>query len=72
MFLKKRLQVRVTGAQHGGKARRFHLAAPFLAGLFKMPVIADFLQRPFPVDFLLQPAQRLIHRFAFLQLNLGQ
>ena len=68
----KTLLVRVAGAQHGGKTRRFHFAAALFARLFKMPVIADFLERAFAVDFLFQPAQRLIHRFAFLQPNLCQ
>jgi hypothetical protein len=45
--------ISVTGAQHGRKAGSFHFAALSLAGLFKMPVVAYFLQRPFAIDLFL-------------------
>jgi hypothetical protein len=35
-------------------------------------MIAHFLQRAFAVEFLFQPAQRLIHGFTFFQSYLGQ
>jgi hypothetical protein len=59
------LQIGVAGAQHGGKAGRFHFAAFSLAGFLKMPVIAHFLQRPFAIDLLFQSPQRLVHWLAF-------
>ena len=37
-----------------------------------MSVIADFLQRAFAVDFLFQPAQRLVHGLAFFKPDFGQ
>ena len=61
----KKLQVRVAGAEHGGKARGLFLAAALFTRLFKMPVIAHDLQGPFAVNFLLQPPQRAFHWFAF-------
>src|ERR1041384_5696631 len=59
-LLQKGSHIRITGAQHGGKARGLHLAAALLARLLKMPMVTDFLQRALPVDFLFQPAQRLV------------
>jgi len=35
-------------------------------------MIADFLQGPFAVDFLFQPAQGLINRLTFFKLNFRQ
>jgi len=55
----------VTGAQHGGKAGGLHFAAFALAGLFKMPVVAHFLQGSFAIDLFLQSPQGLVNRFAF-------
>jgi hypothetical protein len=60
------LQIGVAGAQHGGEAGGFHLAASALAGLLKMPVAAHFLQRALAIDLLLQSPQRLVNRLAFL------
>jgi hypothetical protein len=60
-----RLQVRVTGGQHGRKARGLFLAAAALTRLFKMPVIAHDFQRAFAVHFLFQTAQRAVHGLAF-------
>src|SRR5436305_3681244 len=37
-----------------------------------MPMIADFFQGPFAVDFLFQPAQGLINRFTFFKFNFRQ
>ena len=37
-----------------------------------MPMIADFLQRTFAVDFLFQPAQRFVHGLAFFESNFCQ
>jgi hypothetical protein len=62
----------VTGAQHGGKAGRFHFAALALAGLFKMTVIAHFLQSPFTIDLFLQSPQGFIDGLAFFQSNFCQ
>jgi hypothetical protein len=61
----KGLQIRVAGGQHGGEPRRLHLAATPLARLFKMPMIANDLQRPFAIDLFLQSPQGLLNRFAF-------
>ena len=66
------LQVGVAGAQHGAETGGLFLAATALTGFFKMPVAADLLQRAFAVDFLLQPPERAIHRFAFFKPDLGQ
>src|SRR5437899_8223934 len=63
----KGLQVRVAGAQHGGKSCRFHLATLAFARLFKMPVITYDLQRPFAVDLLFQSPQGLFYWLAFFQ-----
>lgn len=35
-------------------------------------MIADFLQSPFAVDFLLQPTQSTVNGLAFLQFDLAQ
>ena len=37
-----------------------------------MPMIAHFLERAFAVDFLFQPAQRLVHGLAFFKPDFGQ
>lgn len=37
-----------------------------------MPMVADFLERAFAVDFLFQPAQRLIYGLAFFKPDFGQ
>src|SRR5436305_13211552 len=37
-----------------------------------MPMIADFFQGPFAVDFLFQPAQSLFNRFTFFKFNFRQ
>ena len=62
----------VAGAQHGGKAGCFHFAALSFAGLFKMPVVAHFLQRPFAIDLFLQSPQGFVNGFAFFQSNFCQ
>jgi len=59
------LQVGVTGAQHGRKARGFFLAPAPFARLFVMAVVAHFLQSAFAIHLLLQPAQGLVYAFAF-------
>jgi hypothetical protein len=46
-------------------------ATPF-ARLFEMPMIADFLQSPFAIDFVFQPAQCAVDRFAFFKPDFGQ
>ena len=63
--LRLKLQVRVAGAKHRGKARGFFLAAALFTRLFKMPVIAHDLQGSFAVNFFLQSPQRAFHWFAF-------
>ena len=68
----KPLQIGVASGQHGGKARGFLLAAPPFARFFVMPVIAHDFQGAFAVNLLLQPAQGLVHGFAFFKFNLGQ
>jgi len=70
--LQQELQISVTRAQHGGETRGLHFAATALARLFEMPMIAHFLQRAFAVDFLFQPAQRLVHGLAFFKPDFGQ
>jgi len=67
-----KLKLGVTRAQHGREARRFFFAAAPFAGLLEMPVVPHFFQRALPVDFLFQPAQRLIYRFAFFQPDFRQ
>jgi hypothetical protein len=66
------LQIGVARGQHRGETRGFHLTAFALARLFEMPMIADFFQRAFAVDFLFQPAQRLVHGLAFFKSDFGQ
>lgn len=68
----KGLQIRVTRGQHGGEAGRFHLATATFTRLFKVPVIAHDLQRPFTVDFLFQSPQGFFDWLAFFQFNFGQ
>ncbi len=66
------LQIGVTGAQHGGKSRRFFLATAAFTRFFKVPVAAHNFQRPFTIYFFLQSSQRFINGFTLFQLNLGQ
>src|SRR2546426_12007429 len=66
------LQFGVTRTQHGGKPRGLFLAPATFARLFKMPMVAHFLQGALPVDLLLQSPQRPIHGLAFFQPDLGQ
>jgi len=68
----KASHIGVTGAQHGGKAGRLHFAPFAFAGLFKMTVIAHFLQSSLAVDFFLQPPQGFVNRLAFFQSNFCQ
>jgi hypothetical protein len=66
------LQLGVASAQDGGKTSRFHFATTPFARLLEMPMIADFLQHAFTVQFLFQPAQSFINGFAFFESDLGQ
>lgn len=68
----RKLQVRVTSAQHRGKARHFHLAAPPFARFLVMTMAAHFFQSALAVDPFFQTAQRFFHRLTFLKTNLGQ
>ena len=70
--MQNRSHIGVSGGQHRGKAGGFGLAPFPFAGLFKMPVIAHFLECAFAVNLLLQPAQGLVHRLALLKSNFGQ
>ena len=72
MRVQTELQIRITRGQHGGEPRHFLLAATALARLFKVPMIAHFLERAFAVDFFLQSPQRLLNWFAFFELNFRQ
>ena len=65
MKVPSRLQVSVTGAEHGGEARHFFLAAAAFARFLEVAMIAHFPERAFAVDFLFQSAQGPIHRFTF-------
>ena len=65
-------QIRVTRREHRGEPRDFFLATALLARLFKMPMSAHDFERALAVDFLLQPPQRTIHRFAFFQSYFSQ
>src|SRR5581483_2922641 len=65
-------QVRVAGAEQGGEARRLHLAAFAFARLFKVPMVADGLERAIAIDFFLQSSQCLLNRLAFFQSNVCQ
>src|SRR5579859_1605258 len=65
-------KIRVAGAQHGGETGRLHLATAAFARLFKVPVIADDLERPFAVNFFLQSPQGLLDWLAFFQFNFCQ
>jgi len=67
-----RSHIGVTGGQHGGKAGGLGLAPLAFAGLFKMPVIAHFLESALAINLLLQPAQGFVHRFAFFKSYFGQ
>ena len=69
---KAKLQVRVTGAQHGGEARGFHLATLGGARFFKGPLGADDSQRSFAVDFFLQSPQRFFNWLAFFEFDFCQ
>ena len=62
---KGKLQVGVTGGQHGGETRHFFFTAAFFAGLFKRFAAAHDFQRAFAVDFFLQSAQGAFYGFAF-------
>ena len=64
--------VGVASRQHCGKAGHFHLATRAFARLLVMAMGADFLQSTFAVQPFLEPAQRLIDRLAFFQLNFCQ
>jgi hypothetical protein len=66
------LQIRVTGGQHGGKARGLHLPSLLFARLLKMPVGAHGFQRAFAVHFLFQAAQGFVNRLAFLEFDFAQ
>ena len=70
--LQNKSHIGVTGGQHRGKPRGLGLAPFAFAGLFKVPVIAHFLERAFAIYLFLQPAQRLVHRLAFFQSYFGQ
>lgn len=66
------LQIGVAMAQHGREPGGFLFAPPFLAGLFKMAMIANRLQDSLAVNFLLEPPQRPLHRFTLLESNFRQ
>ncbi len=66
------LEIGVARAQHRREAGRLHLAPAPFARLLEVPMVTHFLQGPFPVDFLFQPAQGLVNRFTFFKLNFCQ
>jgi len=53
--------------QHCLKARRFLLSPPLGAGLLKAPSLPELLQGLLAVQFLLEPTDRALDRFALLQ-----
>jgi hypothetical protein len=59
-------KVGVASAQHGRESRHFHLTALFLARLFEMPVVTNFLESAFAVDLLLETPQGLLDGFTLL------
>ncbi len=60
-----RLVVGVARGEHGGETGDFFLATTAFARLFKLPTAAHDFKRAFAIDFLFQPTQRTVHRFAF-------
>lgn len=67
-----KLEVRVSGGQHGRKLGHFHFAPAPFAGLLIMPVAADLAEGSLPIHFLLETAKRLLNRLTFLEFDLSQ
>jgi len=60
-----RLQVSVTGAEHGGEPRRLFFATTAFARFLEVAMITHFAERSFAVDFLLQSPEGFFNRLAF-------
>ena len=68
---RKRL-VGVTAREHGGEPRNLFLAASHFTRLFVSPFGAHGAQGAFAIQPFLQPAQRLVYRFALFEFDLSQ
>jgi hypothetical protein len=70
--MKWRLHVGVLGRQVGRKLGDLQLSPTPFAGLLVVSLVAHIFDDVFTVDFLFQPSQRPIDRFALLKFDFAQ
>lgn len=63
--------LRLFASLQGAQSCTSELAAPFLAGLFKMSVCAHLAHYALFVELLFQPTERLVHRLTLPNFNFG-